>query len=284
MAVKILVDSTFDFTEEELAALGLEVVRMRVLFGEEEFVDGLNITPRGFYERLIESDELPTTSQASPADFSAAFERLTAAGDEVLCMTLSRKLSGTFQSAQIAAEDFPGRVRVVDTESVTMGANILARYGLRLLGQGLGLEEAAAELERARRRVHVLAMLDTLEYLRRGGRVTGLAALAGGLMAIKPVVTLRDGLVSVIGKARGSKNAENLLTQTIDRCGVDFSMPYTLGYTGLSDAMLHKYKADSARLWAGKAEDLPVMLIGSVIGTHAGPGAVGVAFFALRDE
>ena len=187
-------------------------------------------------------------------------------------------------SDETIVERMGGRVRVVDTESVTMGANILARYGLRLLGQGLGLEEAAAELERARRRVHVLAMLDTLEYLRRGGRVTGLAALAGGLLAIKPVVTLRDGLVSVIGKARGSKNAENLLTQTIDRCGVDFSMPYTLGYTGLSDAMLHKYKADSARLWAGKAEDLPVMLIGSVIGTHAGPGAVGVAFFALRDE
>lgn len=115
MAVRILVDSTFDFTEEQLRELGLDVVRMRVHFGNEEFIDGLNITPREFYERLVESDTLPTTSQATPADFAEHYEKLTANGDQVVAMTISSALSGTYQSAVIAAEDFPGRVRVVDT-------------------------------------------------------------------------------------------------------------------------------------------------------------------------
>lgn len=281
MALRLIVDSTFDFTGEQAKELGIELVRLRVHFGDKEYIDGLSITPQEFYEKLIESDELPTTSQAAPADFAEAFARVTGAGDEALCLTLSSKLSGTYQSAVIAAEDFGGRVCVVDSESVTLGAQILARYALRLIDAGMGLEEAAAELEEARSRIHVMALLDTLEYLKRGGRVSGLAAMAGGLLAIKPVITIREGAVAVVGKARGSKNGENLLSQLIGRHGVDFSMPYMLGYTGLSDGMLQKYKADSSHLWAGHAEDLPQMIVGSVIGTHAGPGAIAVAFFSL---
>ena len=127
MALRILVDSTFDFTPEQLELTGIEVVRLHVNFGGEDFVDGVDITPEGFYERLIESDALPTTSQAAPADFAEAFERLTANGDELVCLTISSKLSGTYQSAMIAAADFEGRVRVVDTLNVALGAQILAR-------------------------------------------------------------------------------------------------------------------------------------------------------------
>ena len=117
------------------------------------------------------------------------------------------------------------------------------------------------------------------DSLKRGGRISGAAALAGGILSIKPVITIRDGAVALIGKARGSKNGNNLLSQMVEKYGVDFSMPYMLGYTGLNDTMLQKYKADSARLWVGHADDLPSMIIGSVVGTHAGPGAIGVAFF-----
>ena len=279
MALRILVDSTFDFTPEQLELTGIEVVRLHVNFGGEDFVDGVDITPEGFYERLIESDALPTTSQAAPADFAEAFERLTANGDEVVCLTISSKLSGTYQSAMIAAADFEGRVRVVDTLSVALGAQILARYALRLASGGRGMDEVADELERVKGRVHIIALLDTLEYLKRGGRISAAAAAVGGVFSIKPVITIRDGAVAVIGKARGSKNGENLLSQLIEKHGVDFTMPYVLGYTGLSDALLQKYKADSARLWVGYAKDLPVSIVGSVVGTHAGPGAIAVAFF-----
>ena len=279
MALRILVDSTFDFTPEQLELTGIEVVRLHVNFGGEDFVDGVDITPEGFYERLIESDALPTTSQAAPADFAEAFERLTANGDEVVCLTISSKLSGTYQSAMIAAADFEGRVRVVDTLNVALGAQILARYALRLASGGRGMDEVADELERVKGRVHIIALLDTLEYLKRGGRISAAAAAVGGVFSIKPVITIRDGAVAVIGKARGSKNGENLLSQLIEKHGVDFTMPYVLGYTGLSDALLQKYKADSARLWVGYAKDLPVSIGGSVVGTHAGPGAIAVAFF-----
>lgn len=279
MALRILVDSTFDFTPEQLELTGIEVVRLHVNFGGEDFVDGVDITPEGFYERLIESDALPTTSQAAPADFAEAFERLTANGDELVCLTISSKLSGTYQSAMIAAADFEGRVRVVDTLNVALGAQILARYALRLASGGRGMDEVADELERVKGRVHIIALLDTLEYLKRGGRISAAAAAVGGAFSIKPVITIRDGAVAVIGKARGSKNGENLLSQLIEKHGVDFTMPYVLGYTGLSDALLQKYKADSARLWVGYAKDLPVSIVGSVVGTHAGPGAIAVAFF-----
>lgn len=279
MALRILVDSTFDFTPEQLELTGIEVVRLHVNFGGEDFVDGVDITPEGFYERLIESDALPTTSQAAPADFAEAFERLTANGDELVCLTISSKLSGTYQSAMIAAADFEGRVRVVDTLNVALGAQILARYALRLASGGRGMDEVADELERVKGRVHIIALLDTLEYLKRGGRISAAAAAVGGVFSIKPVITIRDGAVAVIGKARGSKNGENLLSQLIEKHGVDFTMPYVLGYTGLSDALLQKYKADSARLWVGYAKDLPVSIVGSVVGTHAGPGAIAVAFF-----
>lgn len=279
MALRILVDSTFDFTPEQLELTGIEVVRLHVNFGGEDFVDGVDITPEGFYERLIESDALPTTSQAAPADFAEALERLTANGDELVCLTISSKLSGTYQSAMIAAADFEGRVRVVDTLNVALGAQILARYALRLASGGRGMDEVADELERVKGRVHIIALLDTLEYLKRGGRISAAAAAVGGVFSIKPVITIRDGAVAVIGKARGSKNGENLLSQLIEKHGVDFTMPYVLGYTGLSDALLQKYKADSARLWVGYAKDLPVSIVGSVVGTHAGPGAIAVAFF-----
>ena len=282
MSVKIVVDSTFDFTPEKLRELGIEIVRLRVHFGDEEFVDGENITPPEFYERLIESDTLPTTSQATPAEFSELFERLTGEGHDVLALTISSALSGTYQSAMIAASEFPGRVRVVDTLSVTLGAQIIALYAHRLVAEGKGLDEAAQLVEANKGRVHLIALLDTLEYLKRGGRISSAAAFAGGVLSIKPVITLRDGAVAVIGKARGSKNGNNLLSQTIEKYGVDFSMPYMLGYSGLSDATLLKYKQDSARLWVGHTDDLPIMMIGSVIGTHAGPGAIGVAFFGEK--
>ena len=282
MAVKILVDSTFDFTQEQLDELGLDCVRLRVHFGDEEFIDGVSMTPQQFYERLIESDTLPTTSQATPTDFAEAFERLTANGDDVLALTLSSELSGTYQSAMIAAADFAGHIRVVDTLSVSLGAQIIALYAHRLVSEGKGLDAAADEVEAAKGRAHAIALLDTLEYLKRGGRISSAAAFTGGILSIKPVITIRNGAVAVIGKARGSKNGNNLLSQMIGKYGVDFSMPYMLGYSGLSDATLQKYKADSARLWVGHTDDLPVMVIGSVIGTHAGPGALGVAFFGLE--
>lgn len=280
--VKIITDSTADFTAAEAAELGIDIVHLRTRFGEEEYIDGVDITPHQFYEKLVESDVLPTTSQPSPAEFEAAFASALEEAGEVVAITISSALSGTYQSAVIAAETFGDRVRVVDSLSASIGEQVIVRRAAQLAAEGLSAAELAGHIEAERGDVCVLALLDTLEYLKRGGRISAAAAFAGGVLAIKPVITLRDGAVVMAGKARGSKNGGNLLNQFAEKRGIDFSRPYLLGYTGLSDALLMKYAADSGELWRSYTEELPVTAIGSVIGTHGGPGAIAVAFFGLK--
>lgn len=283
MAIQFVIDSASDFDRREAEELGLHFLPLTIEWEGRVYRDQLDISGRTFYEKLIETDALPTTAQLTPNDYAGVFERLTANGDTVIVIALSSKLSGTCQSAVIAAADYPGKVLVVDSQNVTLGEQILIRYGVRLRDEGRSAAEIMEELERAKARVRVIAAVDTLEYLKRGGRVSSVTAFAGTLLGIKPVVAVEDGEVQVVGKARGSKKANNLLTELIEQHGgVDFSMPYMLGYTGLSDATLQKYIEDSAGLWQAEAARLPVTVIGSVIGTHVGPGAVGVAFFSKK--
>ena len=280
MAIRIITDSTADFTREEASELGLEIVPLKTRFGDEEYIDGVTISPREFYEKLVESDALPTTSQPSPAEFEAMYDRVLGPEDEAVVITISSALSGTCQSAVIAAEKYGGRVQVVDSLSASIGAQILVRRALELAPEASNAAELAAKLEKEREQVCVIALLDTLEYLKRGGRISKTVAFAGGLLSIKPVVTIQDGEIALIGKARGSRQGNNLLVEKIHACGgIDFQLPILLGYTGLSDAFLRKYVDDSRALWEHGTDSLDEALISGVIGTHAGPGAVAVAFF-----
>ena len=281
MSVKIIVDSTADITPEVAARVG--IVRLTVHFGDREYVSGVDIDARKFYEMLVESDVLPTTSQATPFAFSEAFEKAVEEGCDVVCLTCASALSGTHQSAVIAAADYPGKVHVVDSGTVAIGLGILTEYALELADRGCSAEEIAWKLMQKREKIRVLAMVDTLEYLKKGGRISAAAAVAGGLLNIKPVLTIDMGQIKVLGKARGSRQGNNLLVQEIAKAGgVDFGKPVLLGYTGLSDALLQKYIQDSAALWEDHREKLNVTIIGSVVGTHVGPGAVAVAFFAAE--
>ena len=277
MKTRIIVDSTSDLLPAVKAQV--HTVPLTVYFGQEEYVDGITIDHKAFYEKLIETDVHPSTSQAAPAAFEAEYEKARAAGEAALVITVSSKLSGTYQSAVIAAQDYDN-VYVVDSGSVAIGGGILVEYALNLLHDGLEAKEIAEKLEEAKRRIIIVALVDTLEYLKKGGRVSRTVAFAGTVLNIKPVLCVADGEIVMLGKARGSKMGNNLLVQEIENSGgVDFSMPVLLGYTGLSDAMLLKYIEDSRRLWEGKVAEVRYTTIGSVIGTHAGPGAVAVAFF-----
>ena len=279
MSVKIIVDSTSDLTPE--VAQQVKIIPLTIHFGEKQYVSGVDIDSKKFYEMLVESDVLPTTSQPTPYAFSQVFQEVVDAGDTAVCLTVSSKLSGTYQSATIAAEEFPGKIFVVDTLTVAIGGGILAEYALHLANSGMTAEEIAQDVLAQRQKVRVLALVDTLEYLKKGGRISSTVAFAGGLLNIKPVISVTDGEVKMMGKARGSKQGNNLLVQEIQKSGgVDFTKPLMLGYTGLSDALLQKYIADSAALWEGQVENLSVSIVSSVVGTHVGPGAVAVAFFA----
>ncbi len=277
MSVKIIVDSTTDLAD------GLKekvtTVPLTVRFGDEEFVDGVTINHKMFYEKLIESDVIPTTSQATPAAFVPYFDDIKNNGDSAVAITVSSKLSGTYQSACIAAEDYDD-IYVVDSSSVTIGAGVLVEYALCLAESGMSAKEIAKKLEEEKDNVIIVAMLDTLEYLKKGGRISAAVAFAGGVLNIKPVVCVDKGEIKMLGKARGSKQGNNLLVQEIEKAGgVDFSKPLLLGYSGLTDALLHKYIEDSKELWAHAKNELNISVIGSVIGTHVGPGAIVVAFF-----
>ena len=277
MCVRIIVDSSTDVSEKYREKI--QFVPLTVRFGDREYLDGVELSKHQFYEMLVESDVLPTTSQATPAAFAEYLESVASAGDSAVVITLSSKLSGTYQSAVLAAEDYPN-IYVVDSQSVAIGTGVLAQYAVELAQQGMGAEEIAQVLTQQREKVCVVALLDTLEYLKKGGRISKTVAFAGGMLNIKPVVTVQDGAVDLIGKARGSRNGNNLLVEKIREAGgVDFERPVLLGYTGLSSALLEKYVDDSKALWADHVDKLDGCLLCSVIGTHAGPGAVAVAFF-----
>lgn len=277
MKTRIIVDSTADLLPHIRERV--HVVPLTVHFGQQEYIDGVTIDHKTFYEKLIETDELPTTSQATPAAFAEAYEQAAQAQQEAVVITVAAGLSGTYQSAVIAAEEYEN-IHVVDSGSVAIGNSILAELALRYLDEGMGAAEIAARLEENKKKIMVVALVDTLEYLQMGGRVSKTLAVAGSLLNIKPVLAVQDGEILMLGKARGSKQGNNLLVQQIEKAGgVDFSKPLLLGYTGLSDALLLKYIEDSKHIWAAGRTTVPYTTIGSVIGTHAGPGAVAVAFF-----
>lgn len=280
--IKIITDSASDIVDNERE--DLIILPITITFGEEQFQDGVNLTHRVFYEKLIESDELPVTSQVPPFAFEEAYRKVKEEGDQAIVITLSSKLSGTWQSAHIAAEEYKDAVRVVDSENASLGEHALVQYALRLVDDGLSAAEIVEKLEADKSRIRLVALLDTLEYLKKGGRISKAAAMAGSLLSIKPVIAIRQGEVVVLGKARGSKQGNNLLTEQIGQTGgIDFEKPFVLGYTGLSDTMLQKYIADHEALWKPFVEKLETSSVGGTIGTHIGPGAIGVAFFSAGE-
>lgn len=276
MSVRLIIDSSTNLPED--LRRRMHVVPLTILFGDEEYIDGMTIDHHQFYEKLVSGGELPTTSQATPEAFLHEYQKAKDAGDEVVVLTISSKLSGTCQSAVIAAQDFDN-VYVVDSLSVTIGAGILAEYALRLIDEGLCAREVARRLTAAREEVRLVAVLDTLEYLKRGGRISRTVAFAGGLLSIKPTVAVVDGEVALTGKARGTRQAGIQLIRDIEATGVDLSRPVLIGYTGTDDGPMKHFVEESAHLWGDMGASVPTTIVGSVVGTHAGPGAIAVAFF-----
>ncbi len=278
MSVKMIIDSTIDISPQHCGEF--VTVPLTVRFGNDEYLDKIELAAVEFYEKLIESDVMPSTSQANISDFEQQFKRIEKNGDSAVVVTISSKLSGTYHSACVAAEEHKGRIFVVDSLSVSIGAGILAELGLRLSKSGMSADKIAERLIVERENTKVIGMFDTLEYLRRGGRISPTAAFAGSLLSIKPVISVKDGEIIILGKARGSRQSNNFLIKEIDACGgVNFEKPLLLGYTGFDDTILKKYIEDNSHIWEGKTGRLDTTIVGSSVGTHAGPGAIAIAFF-----
>ena len=288
MAIRIIVDSSADIEEDYARDHGIQIIPMTITFGNEEFAEGVDITRTEFFQRLVETDELPRTSQIPPMVFQDIFQEIVTAGDTAVVITLSSHISGTYQSACIAAAPFKESVFVVDSENATIGERLLAERAWALREEGLSAADIAYCLDQEKKDIRLVASLDTLEYLHRGGRISGAAAAIGGLLSIKPVVGVVDGDVVVLGKARGSKASRNMVFEEIETAGgVALTRPIWVAYSGLSDKTARKYIADSLAIATEKGLisspdeiEMPLTLVGAVIGTHVGPGGVAFAFFA----
>lgn len=278
MSVKFLTDSACDIVPEEAEALGVEFVPIQISFADGAYEDAVTITHKEFYEKLAKSEALPTTSQINPSTYDEYFRRLTAGGDELVVITLSSGLSGTYQSAVLAAADYADRVFVVDSLNATSGQYILVKRGLELAARGLSAAEIATILDEEKMRVRVIALIDTLEYLKKGGRISSTVAFAGSLLGIKPAIEVKEGKIEMAGTARGLKKGQQLVRELMDKYnGIDQDKPMAYIYSG-SDELLRQFIASNSELWEGLG-DIPSRSLGGTIGTHIGPGACGVAFF-----
>ena len=279
MAVKFIIDSASDLLPSECKKLGVVHVPMTVRFGEKEFSDSVDLSHKKFYKMLTSGNEAhPTTSQVTPAAWAEAMEGVVNAGDTAVVITLSSKLSGTYQSACIAAEDFEGKVFVVDSMTATMGERLLLLYGLELASEGLDAAAIAERLDAAKDKIRLYGRIDTLEYLKKGGRISGAAAVVGTMLNIKPIIAVRNGVVENVGKARGPKAADRQVRELVANAGgIDFSKPMCAAYSGLEDDNLQNFLAESTEMLCDT--ELPIASVGCVIGAHVGPGAVAVAFF-----
>jgi len=279
LAIQIIIDSASDISEQEAEKLGVRMIPMLINFGDETYLDGVDLLPKAFYEKLTTAKDLPKTSQITPFRFEEAFRCEVEKGNEVVAITISSKLSGTYEAAKQAAEKFPDKVFVVDSLSATIGERLLCAYALALIQSGKSAQEIVNALEKKKEKLCVMGVLETLEYLKRGGRISSAVAFVGGVLNLKPVVKIVDGEVKMIGKARGQKKGAEIMNDLISHgSGIDFSLPFGVLWTGTEDCAAMEYIQNNRYIFKEGA-DVPKYVVGSTIGTHVGPGVFGVAFF-----
>lgn len=272
MTVRIVTDSASDLCSDEVTELGIEVVPLSIRFGENEYIDREELTVEEFYKKLATSDTLPETAAPSPGRFDQAFRRqLDAGADGIVCINLSAALSATMQSAKTAAAEIEGDIRVIDSRSVTVGLGSIVLAAARMAKKGATTDEIEATVHDLSERTHVFGALDTLENLKKGGRIGGAQALVGSMLSIKPIVDLSSGEVQEASKQRTRKKALGWLRDKL----AEYDDPKNL-------AIMHAQAPDlDDFLWMidGTVDirEARVELIGPVVGTHAGPGVIGFA-------
>lgn len=279
MSVKIITDSGSDLSQEDALKEGIKVIPLVFRFADGEFADGVDLSNHEFYERLENNDELPKTSQISPYQYTEVFKEAVADGSEVVYLSISSGVSGCFQSATLASKDFDGKVKVFDSKHFCISLRILAEYAKRLADEGKNADEIMAELEKAREKVRIIAIFATLENLKKGGRISSTAAFVGEVLSIKPIITISDGGVGILGKVRGMKKGYTAMREyVLNDGGIDLTMPYAVAYSGTDDANINGFLEGNRDLY-DNAEDIPLSYVGATVGTYAGPGAIATAYF-----
>ena len=275
MGITILTDSTSEILPAEARKRNLVVIPIKTVFEDGVYLDGIDLTAETFYEKQAAAKKLPSTTQPSPMEFEDLFREAVERGDSIIAILIAESLSGTIQSANIARSNFEGEIYVIDSECTTISLRLLVELSLELREKGLSAGEIVEELEKAKKRIKLYAYVDTLEYLRKGGRLSKTAAFAGTLLDVKPIIYLRDSELGVKTKVRGVKNAQKEVIRLALEDGIDTDMPIAIGYSGNRDTFEPFYEL--AVDTVGKIDY--VSAIGSVIGAHVGPGAGAIAYY-----
>jgi len=275
-AVKIITDSTCDLSPEEAAKFGVTVIPMNVMIDNKVYRQGIDISPVEFYEKQASSSEPAVTTQLTYFDLKNIYQEVTRDGSEAVAIHLSSVLSGTCQSAVLAASEVKG-VYAVDSLNATFGFALIIREAVKMRDSGMSALEIAEKITQLTKRVRLLAYVATLKYLIRGGRVSAVAGMMGGVLGICPLITVQDGAVKNFGKARGKKSACREIVKLIEKNCIDKDYDVVFGHS-IDENGLAQLKESTADLVKGcKTSDC---IIGPVIGTHTGPGAVGLAYIA----
>ena len=278
MSIRIITDSTSDISRKEGTKLNIDIVPLKINIDGASYTEGIDITNEEFYEKLETSNNLPTTSTPAPEDYLTYFEEAKKAGDDVIVITLSSGLSGTYQCANIAKDISEySNIHVIDSKQATLSQMLLVKYAVQLSDEGKSIDEIILAIEEAKERVVLLLTLDTLNYLYKGGRLSKGASIAGNLLKIKPIITVTDGVADLISKARGFKGSMNTMLELTKEYGpFDPNMLVVYGYSG-NPERCESFKKNADETFS--FIDTEMISIGSVIGTYAGPKAYGIAFF-----
>lgn len=276
MAIKIITDSTSDIEMSQEESLGIDILPLTVHFGDEEFRDGIDITKREFYSRLRESTSSPTTSQVTPKSFEQLFKQYTKEGHDIIVITIASKLSGTLQSAYIAkASVDSGNIYLVDSETTTMGLAWLVYQAIEMRDRGVEATEIISQLESLKKKVVIYAMIENLEYLKKGGRLSAVSATIGTLLKLKPIIQVKNGVVSVVQKTRGNVKAYRWMLDKAEESLIDPTKPVFYGHTDALKKLEPFVTSAKERFSAPINKSFE---IGITVGTHGGPGCIGIAF------
>ena len=277
MAVKLIIDAGCDLSQKQAEALGVILVPMTIRFGNKEYRSGIDLSHEEFYNKLAESADLPTTSQPAPFVYEEIYRKIKHHGDEAVVLCVSSALSGTYQSAVIASDGYEDCIYVVDTRAVSLAQKILLDYAIALKTHGVSAKEIADAVEKKKDDVCAYGAVETLEYLIKGGRLSKAAGAVGSVLGIRPILCLQGGELAVAGKARGTKGAITMTHDLVSKVGIDFSMPFSIGYTGTDRHVVDAFLESPNSPW--KEQEPPVFNVGSTVGTHTGPGLFIAAFF-----
>lgn len=280
MAIRIIIDSASDYTKEEAEREGLLFVPMGVSFGNTAYLDGVDLTKDDFYDLLVDQGGMPVSSQPSPQHLMEAFQTVVDAGDYGILLTMGSSLSGTYQTAKMIAEDYDGKIAVIDSETISVAERLLVHTAKQIAEEARTLEEAVETIQEKIRHLYLFGYMDQLEYLKRGGRISPAMNFMANLFSVKAIIYIYNNTFELYKRARGKQKGwmelANILREKegIQRDSVIY------GYTGYTD----RYPKEFMRQYPDLAvPEERVFRIGSTIGTHAGPGALAVAFFADPD-